>query len=98
MQKNNLININMMCETLFPAILRTGHPGIHAIGDAGDFWVVVMAPEKAGETEYGTMPYIVSKNDLSIKVFSVSSDDDWDLLEHATEVEVPEKYRAKYVE
>ena len=79
---------------LYKAILRSGHPGIEAAGDAGNFWIISPAPENPEEIEYGLSPYFVNKKTGAISCFSVTEDEDWERLENATRMIVPKEFMA----
>lgn len=81
---------------IYEGIRRGGHPGIEAAGDTGDYWLFSVAPIELGIVEYGLPTYFVHKETGSIRVFSPVDEADWELIDKAVEVPVPEEYRPQY--
>lgn len=85
-----------VCENLYKSFVKTGYPGIGAIGSTEDAWIISAAPEVPGEVEYGSSPYIIDKHTGEIRCFSIFSDADWKISETAVKVEVPDQFKPKY--
>ena len=85
-----------VCKMMHKVFIRGGHPGIEAIGEHGNLWVVSPAPEDPNVIEYGLQPYFVDKETGSIRCFEVDSSEDWNILDSATLLKVPDEFRPKY--
>lgn len=90
------MNFSELCREMYTAFLRGGHPGISGIADAGECWVFKPASEKPDVREYGLYPYFVDKNTGTIRVFNFCSQKDWDLIENAENIDVPQELKPKY--
>lgn len=84
------------CELIYKGIIRGGHPGIIAAGDTENVWVFSPAPKKIGEMEYGNFPFFINKTTGEISRFSPTETEDWEILDRAKEINVPEQFRPKY--
>jgi len=91
-----MITIEKVCEQIYKNYKRCGYPGIGGIGDVGEEWVFVQAPEKKdGELPIGDSPVFVNKKTGKTRsmVFDVP---DITSIKNATQINVPERFRPVY--
>ena len=73
-----------------------GSPGIGGIGDAGEAWVFIKAPQEKEMVDYGLHPVFVDKKTGEMRYMNWYNNHDWELHDTAKIVEVPEEYRPNY--
>lgn len=79
-----------ICKRVYAIFLRSGYPGIEAVGETKDAWIISPVPEELGRIEYGTNIYIIDKKTGDIRLFDFFDDNDRNIYCTATKVDVPE--------
>lgn len=83
------------CKTALKHFRREyGDTGFYSIKDIGDRWVF-FGGDKKGRVFYGKMGITIEKNGDKIDYFYLPDKHNFELLDHAKDVEVPEKFRIK---
>ena len=91
-----MISLESLCERMYNCYRRAGYPGIGGIGDAGEEWVFIQAPEeKNGELPIDCGPMFINKKTGQSRcmVFDVT---DMNLLRNTKQLTVPERFRPTY--
>ena len=93
-----MVAFERACERVYNIYRMWGFPGIGSVGDTGEEWVFVQAPEeKNGELPIGEKPKFINKEtgEMRTMVFDVA---DMELLNNAAPLLVPDNYKPKYAE
>lgn len=92
-----MIDFQTVCTKVDAIFKRCGYPGIGEARDADNSWIISPAPENPGEVEYGGVgPCIVEKKTGKIRNLDFLDDDDWELIQTATPINVPKEFVPKY--
>ena len=91
-----MFSFEKACEKMYRYCKLWNFPGIGSIGDVGNEWAFLPAPEiKGADLPVGVLPCFVNKDTGETRnmVFDVP---DLLLIKDAKRIEVPEKYQPVY--
>ena len=89
-----MIDINKACEIAVDYFKKEqGKTGVCEILDAGNVWIIFGGNE--GEVEIGAVDITVNKDDGTIALFILPSSENFELMNNAVEIDVPQEFKAK---